>query len=38
MESKEVKGKGKNNKEVEKTKQRHKQKKFQRYKQGEILY
>jgi hypothetical protein len=28
MESKEVKGKGKNNKQVEKTKQRNKQKSF----------
>jgi uncharacterized protein YbaR (Trm112 family) len=39
MESKEVKGKGKNKYQVEriKTKQRNKQKKFQRYKQGETV-
>jgi hypothetical protein len=33
MESKEVKEKGETNKQVEKTKQRNKQKKFQRYEQ-----
>jgi hypothetical protein len=37
MESKEVKGKGKN-KEVEKNKTKKQAKKFQRYKQGEIMY
>jgi hypothetical protein len=37
MESKEVKEKGKTNKQVEK-KHRNKQKKFQSYKMGEIVY
>jgi hypothetical protein len=37
IESKEVKEKGKN-KQIEKAKQRHKQKKFQRYKEGDIVY
>jgi hypothetical protein len=35
MESKEVKGKGRTNKQVEKNKET---KKFQRYKQGETVY
>jgi hypothetical protein len=40
MESKEVKGKGKTNNQVERknTKPRNKQTKFQRYKQGETVY
>jgi hypothetical protein len=40
MENKEVKGKGKNQiiKQKNKTKQRNKQKSFQRYEQGETVY
>jgi hypothetical protein len=38
MESKEVKGKGKTNKQVEKNKTKKQTKKFQRYKQGETVY
>jgi hypothetical protein len=37
MESKEVRGKGKKNKQVEKNKKKQ-TKKFQRYKQGERVY
>jgi hypothetical protein len=38
MESKEVKEKGKTNEQVEKNQNKQTSKKFQRYKQGEIVY
>jgi hypothetical protein len=38
MESKEVKGKGKNKYQVEKNKTKKQTKMFQRYKQGETVY
>jgi hypothetical protein len=38
MESKEVKGKGETNNQVEKKQNEETNKKFQRYKQGETVY